>query len=139
VVIDGDLSGLSAAIEVAVYRITDELLTNVGRHASARACTVRVSRHQELEVTITDDGVGIAPDAAAGVGLVAIRERAAELGGTVALGPAKDGGPDGGTRATVRIPLPAGETQQQPGQAQRAGEPAARREVSVDAVAGADR
>jgi signal transduction histidine kinase len=138
VVIDGQLSGLSAAIEVAAYRITDELLTNVGRHASARACTVRVSRRDMLELTVTDDGVGMAADAAVGVGLVAIRERAAELGGTVAFGP----GQDGGTRVNVRIPVPAGEPGQGPGQAERsqqASQAPARQEASVDAAAATDR
>jgi signal transduction histidine kinase len=138
VVIDGDLSSLPAAVEVAAYRITDELLTNVGRHASARACTVRVSRRDMLEVTVTDDGVGVAADAAPGVGRVAIQERATELGGTVALGP----GPEGGTRVTVRIPVPAGKPRPGPGQAERsqqAGESPAWQEASVDAAAGADR
>ena len=125
VIIDGDLSGLPAAVEVAAYRITDELLTNVGRHASAGVCTVRLSRGENLEVTVADDGVGIAADTPAGVGLLAIRERAAELGGTVAIGP----GPqvsqtsESGAQVTVRIPLPAPEAQ----------------EVSVDVVASADR
>jgi signal transduction histidine kinase len=134
VVVDGELSALPAAIEVAAYRITDELLTNVGRHASARACLVRISRREALQVTVTDDGVGIAADAPAGVGLLAIRERAAELGGTVTIGP----GPVGGTQVTVRIPLPSQNTQesQEPHQLH---EPPASQEVSDDAVAGADR
>lgn len=131
VVIDGELSGLSAAIEVAAYRITDELLTNVGRHASARACTVRLSRREHLDVTVTDDGVGIAAGAQAGVGLLAIRERAAELGGTVTIGPAAEA-PRRGTRVTVRIPLPPGEAGEFP-------ERLPDQEVTVDAVAGADR
>ena len=111
VIIDGDLSGLPAAVEVAAYRITDELLTNVGRHASAGVGTVRLSRRENLEVTVADDGVGIAADTPAGVGLLAIRERAAELGGTVAIGPGPQVSqtPAGGTQVTVRIPLPAPE------------------------------
>jgi signal transduction histidine kinase len=125
VIIDGDLSGLPAAVEVAAYRITDELLTNVGRHASAGVCTVRLSRGENLEVTVADDGVGIAADTPAGVGLLAIRERAAELGGTVAIGPGPQVSqtPESGAQVTVRIPLPAPEAQ----------------EVSVDVVASADR
>jgi len=132
VTIDGDLSGLSAAIEVAAYRITDELLTNVGKHASARVCTVRLSRRESLEVTVTDDGAGIAGDAPAGVGLLAIRERASELGGAVSIGPVPStpGNPPGGTQVTVCIPLPPGET---PWEA----EPP--QEVRGDAVARADR
>ena len=129
VVIDGDLDGgLSAAIEVAAYRITDELLTNVGRHASARACTVRLARRESLEVIVADDGAGMTADAPVGVGLLALRERAAELGGTVAI----ESAPGAGTRVTVRIPLPAPESPE-PGGAKPS------REVSVDAVAGADR
>jgi signal transduction histidine kinase len=93
---------LPAAVEVAAYRIASEALANVARHASARTCRVELARQDgALVVTVTDDGVGIAPDAVAGVGLVSLRERAAELGGRCEVVCP----PDGGT--VVRAVLPA--------------------------------
>jgi signal transduction histidine kinase len=102
---EGDLTALPAAVEVAAYRIVHESLTNVGRHARATTCLVRLCRGDDLTLEITDDGIGIAPGQPAGIGLVAIRERAAELGGSAAVEPYAPTG----TRVTVRIPLPARE------------------------------
>jgi signal transduction histidine kinase len=80
---DGDLATLPAAVEVAAYRIASEALHNVVRHSGARTCTLVLARRVDrLEITVTDDGTGIAADAVAGVGLQSLRERAAELGGT---------------------------------------------------------
>ena len=78
-----DLGTLPAAVEVAAYRIAGEALTNVTRHAAApRRAVVRLLRDdRDLLVEVADDGSGIAPEAQAGVGLVSLRERAAELGG----------------------------------------------------------
>ncbi len=77
-----ELGSLPAAVEVAAYRIAGEALTNIARHAHARHATVRLQRDErDLLVEVADDGAGIAPDAQAGVGLVSLRERAAELGG----------------------------------------------------------
>ena len=56
-----------------------------------------------MEVEITDDGVGTPKGRVAGVGLSSMRERAEELGGTLAV----ESGPDGGTRVLARLPLPA--------------------------------
>lgn len=80
----GDLGTLPAAVEVAAYRIAGEALTNVARHAHATRCTLRLEAgDRALVVTVEDDGRGIAGDAEAGVGMVSLRERADELGGTV--------------------------------------------------------
>ena len=77
-----ELGSLPAAVEVAAYRIAGEALTNVTRHAHARRATVRLRRDErDLLVEVADDGTGIAPEAQAGVGLISLRERAAELGG----------------------------------------------------------
>lgn len=99
-----DLSGLPAAVEVAVYRIATEALTNVARHAEARACSVRIVLNGAVEVEVRDDGKGLPPGAAAGIGLSSIRERAAELGGASWIGR----GPEGGTIVRARLPLVGG-------------------------------
>lgn len=79
------LPPLSAAIEVAAYRITQEALTNIVRHARARTGTIRITVNGGLRLEIEDDGVGIAPEHHVGVGLRSMRERAAELGGACAI------------------------------------------------------
>jgi signal transduction histidine kinase len=89
-------------VEVAAYRIASEALANVARHAAARSCRVSLGRDgADFVVSVADDGVGIAPNAPAGVGLVSLRERAAELGGRCEV----TCPPDGGT--LVRAVLPA--------------------------------
>src|SRR5215211_4752157 len=100
------MTHLPAAVEVACYRIVQEAITNVARHAQAGSCHVRLSVDRgpgALEVEVTDDGVGIAGSRVAGVGLFSMRERAEEIGGTLAVG----AGPEGGTRVLARLPLPA--------------------------------
>ncbi len=101
-----ELPPLPAAVEVACYRIVQEAITNVARHAYAKRCYVRLSVDRGagvVEVEITDDGVGIPGNRVAGVGLSSMRERAEELGGSLAVGP----GPEGGTRVLASLPLPA--------------------------------
>ncbi|MDQ3779406.1 MAG: sensor histidine kinase [Chloroflexota bacterium] len=97
------LPPLPAAIEVAAYRIIQEALTNVVRHAGAHVCRVRLSVGNDLQLEITDDGVGLPENPRAGVGLHSMRERAAELSGTCAVEPLRTGG----TRVLARLPLPA--------------------------------
>jgi signal transduction histidine kinase len=104
----GDMPTLPAAVEVAAYRIAQEAITNVARHAHAKTCRVRLSVDRGsgvLEVEITDDGAGVPEVRVAGVGLSSMRERAEELGGTLAVEPK----PEGGTRVLARLPLPAPE------------------------------
>jgi len=104
------LPPLPAAVEVAAYRIAQEALANVARHAGARTCTVRLGLDRAagaLALEILDDGRGLSPDRRAGVGLASMRERAEELGGTWMIGPA----PAGGTRVFARLPLPLPEVQ----------------------------
>ena len=91
---------LPAAVEVAVYRIVTEALTNVVRHAEAASCWLRIEAGEVVDIEVIDDGVGLAAGAPTGVGLAAMRERAAELGGTVTVGPR----PPHGTRLHVRLP-----------------------------------
>jgi signal transduction histidine kinase len=94
---------LAPAVETALYRITQEALTNVARHARASCVRVALTAMRgELRLEIEDDGIGLgnAPGEPGhrGTGLVGIRERARALGGTLEL----DGGP--GTRLRVRVP-----------------------------------
>jgi two-component system NarL family sensor kinase len=92
---------LPAAVELALYRIATEALTNVVRHAHARHCRVTLRTDDgEVALEIADDGDGLAADVAPGVGLRSMRERAAELGGRVELAP----GPTGGLTVEVRLP-----------------------------------
>jgi signal transduction histidine kinase len=99
-----DLPDLPAAVEVAVYRITQEALTNVARHARATTCAVRLAVNDDVTLEIVDDGVGIPSGRSAGVGLSSLRERAEELGGRCRAEPA----PEGGTRVLARLPLTKG-------------------------------
>jgi signal transduction histidine kinase len=96
------LPPLPAAIEVVAYRIALEAMTNVVRHARATSCVVRLWLTDALHLEITDDGIGIAPDRHAGIGLNSMRERAEELGGTCRIGL----NAPGGTRVVARLPLP---------------------------------
>ena len=90
-----------------VFRIVQESLTNSLRHAAASTIQVDVQLSQgELEVSITDDGVGLAPPSAQRAfsgGLLGMRERAAALGGALEIASR----PHGGTRVAARIPLNA--------------------------------
>jgi two-component system NarL family sensor kinase len=82
---------LPAALEVAAYRIATEALTNVVRHSRATSAVLALRCDSDLEIEVTDDGP---PNGAwrPGVGLHAMRERAAELGGTFNAGPTQAGG-----------------------------------------------
>src|SRR2546421_579455 len=95
------LPPLPAAVEVACYRIAQEALTNVIRHAHARTCTVRLSLGERLSLEISDDGIGMPASFQAGVGLTSMRERAIELGGTCLIEPLANGG----TRVYAQLPL----------------------------------
>jgi signal transduction histidine kinase len=88
------------AVQFAAYRIAQEALTNVVRHAGASHAVVAVERlGDELLLTIDDDGRGVhgAPE---GSGILGMRERAALLGGSVEVAPS----PRGGTRVTAHLP-----------------------------------
>jgi two-component system, NarL family, sensor kinase len=107
-----NLPPLPAAVEVAAYRIAQEALTNVARHANAKTCHVRLSVDRvggALELEVSDDGVGMTEGRRTGVGLSSMRERAEELGGTLAIEPE----PEGGTRVLARLPLSAPKDQPQ--------------------------
>ena len=92
--IEGTLRPLPASFELCAYRIVQEALTNVRRHAGTAHATVRVCFGADaLEVSIEDDGASApAAAASAGHGLRGMRERAAMLGGVVNAGPREQGG-----------------------------------------------
>ncbi|GII01873.1 hypothetical protein Pta02_38810 [Planobispora takensis] len=99
---EGDLSDLPAAAEVAAYRIAQEALTNVRKHARAHSATVSLRREERLlAIRITDDGRGLPEEARSGIGLISMRERATELGGTCVIAPA----PGGGTVVEAVLPV----------------------------------
>ncbi len=92
---------LPAAVEVAIYRIAQEALTNVARHAHAQHCVLTLEVDNDVCLEVRDDGQGPPADYRAGVGLTSMHERAAELGGTCAIAPVEAGG----TRVFIRLPL----------------------------------
>ena len=96
------LPALPAAIEVAAYRIAQEALTNVVRHGHACNCTVRLPLLDGLRLEVMDDGIGLPAEHHAGVGLISMRERATEVGGSCEIEPM----PGHGTRVLVKLPLP---------------------------------
>ena len=90
-----ELSQLPAAVEVACYRIAQEALANVVRHARASHCSIRIRLDEEahaLSVEVEDDGRGIRDDDRAGVGMISMRERTEELGGRCTVEPLVGGG-----------------------------------------------
>jgi signal transduction histidine kinase len=104
---DGVDERLAPETEAGIYRIVQEALTNVAKHAQATTCRVFLQRlTNTVLVTIEDDGIGFRPEevsvpgASRGIGLVGIRERVTQLRGELRL----ESGPGRGTRLTVEIP-----------------------------------
>jgi signal transduction histidine kinase len=96
-----ELPPLSAAVEAAVYRIVQEALANVVRHAQASRVCVGIETSTDLCLMIIDNGQGFPDSYRSGVGLNSMRERAEELGGTLKIVSAKSVG----TTIEVRLPL----------------------------------
>jgi signal transduction histidine kinase len=101
--VEGTLRPLPLGVDLAAYRIVQESLTNVTRHARASAASVRVAYgDEELTVEVTDDGAGRPdPEGAGGTGVRGMRERAEALGGSLDAGPRAGGG----YRVLARLPL----------------------------------
>jgi signal transduction histidine kinase len=106
------LSGLAVSLEVdteempdpqsalALYRVTQEALTNIRRHAQASTAVVRLGQtNGRWRLTVEDDGVGVRSETA-GLGLRTMRERVEALGGGLAVEP----GGRGGTRVAAEVP-----------------------------------
>ena len=95
---------LPAAVEVTAYRIVTEALTNVARHSRAANAEVRIAAEPgELTLSVVDDRPVLNGRWVPGVGLTSMRERVAELGGTMLA----EGTPAGG-RVHTCLPLEAG-------------------------------
>ena len=109
------LPSLPAAVEVAVYRIVQEALMNVVKHAQARQCTIRLTHTDTLILEVRDDGKGLANVHSIGVGLQSMRERAVELGGTCTI----ERLPERGTRVVVTLPLSTETAYEHPTRADR--------------------
>jgi len=104
--IDGDHAALPPAVNVSAYRIVQEALTNVLKHAGPARAEVTVGcADGAVTIEVTDDGAGnpAPPGPAGGQGLAGMRERVALFGGDLRAGPRPGGG------FTVRARLPAGE------------------------------
>lgn len=92
---------LPAAVEVAIYRIAQEALTNVVRHANAQHCRLTLEVDNDACLEVCDDGQSLPAGFRMGVGLTSMRERAAELGGTCEVSSVDAGG----VRVFIRLPL----------------------------------
>ncbi|TCO60454.1 sensor histidine kinase [Actinocrispum wychmicini] len=90
---EGDPVDIPIGVELAAYRIVQEALTNVIRHANATQATVRLRYYPDsLLVEVTDNGQGPPDGGADGHGMIGMRERARATGGTFEAGPAPDHG-----------------------------------------------
>jgi len=101
-----DLEGanrrLPPDVEVVIYRVVQEALTNVARHARATDVDVRLTTdRREARIIVEDNGRGIPPDASPHVGWLGMRERVTALGGQLAIGAARGHG----VRLDAHIPL----------------------------------
>jgi signal transduction histidine kinase len=108
--VEGTPLQLPAGVDLSAYRIVQEALTNVVKHAGPAHAEVTIGyRDQEVTVEVTDDGRGAVPPASdgrvgTGHGLIGMRERVAAFGGDLQVGPR----PGGGFRVAARLPLPPG-------------------------------
>jgi signal transduction histidine kinase len=99
----GERRALPAELDLSAFRIIQEAVTNVVRHAATRMCRVTIDyRDEELAIEIVDDGRGCDVATAGGYGIVGMRERAGLLHGQFTAGPRAEGG----FRVQARLPLP---------------------------------
>lgn len=105
------LPRIPVAAGAAAYRIVQEALTNVVKHAGPATVRVVIDVGRDIRITVEDDGRGVAAERSSdsgrvGRGLIGMRERATLLGGELTVGPR----PGGGYRVAAQIPLPRTET-----------------------------
>ena len=100
-------------VSLTAYRVVQECLTNIARHAQARRVEIELRLFRDgqlgecLEINVSDDGIGFGPDTAEGLGLCGMRERVEGLGGQLVV----DSAPQTGTRIRAILPVA---TQEQP-------------------------
>jgi signal transduction histidine kinase len=99
---------LPGAVEIAIYRIVQEALTNISKHAKARRVSIQVRRSGgALSCSIRDDGTGFDPAAVrsdrsrSGLGLIGMQERLSAIGGMLAI----ESAPGRGTKLLIRVPV----------------------------------
>ncbi|MGI8692136.1 MAG: sensor histidine kinase [Geodermatophilaceae bacterium] len=101
-VVNGSQRPLAVGVELNAYRIIQEALTNTLQHAGPARATVELVYQQDvLELRVRDDGNGELPEFTSGRGLIGMRQRAALLGGELAVGP----GQDKGIEVMVQLPV----------------------------------
>ena len=99
--IDPDADSLPAAVQVGLFHVAAEAMSNAVRHGRARHVAVSLHRDgADVVLRVADDGPGLPADAPAGTGMGSMRERCAELGGSLAV----SSGPDGGTVVVAWAP-----------------------------------
>jgi two-component system sensor histidine kinase UhpB len=100
--LDGSLPPLAPDVELAIYRIAQEALTNAMRHSDASDVTVSLTRsHGELMLRVSDNGRGLPTEMSEGSGLAGMRERALLIGGLLQI----EQGAEGGVAVTLRVGL----------------------------------
>jgi two-component system sensor histidine kinase UhpB len=114
----GDFSALPSDVQLVVYRVAQEALSNAARHSGAEAVRIRLLRKQSpageedrVELTVGDDGSGFTFDQAArGLGIAGMRERALLVGGDVEV----ESRPNVGTRVSLTVPLQSADIETRP-------------------------
>jgi signal transduction histidine kinase len=102
--VEGSLAALPATVDLSAYRIVQEALTNVMKHAPGARVHLLVRRTDwAVDLVVVDDGPGPTPSPSRGQGLIGMRERASLVGGNLTAGPALGGG----FRVEARLPLEA--------------------------------
>ncbi|MFJ2948478.1 sensor histidine kinase [Streptomyces sp. NPDC087226] len=100
---EGTVSPLPPGVDLTAYRIVQEALTNVTKHAGTGSARVSLSWERErVTITVTDDGAGTVPAPATGYGLIGMRERATAAGGHLFAG----GRAEGGFLVSAELPVP---------------------------------
>lgn len=103
--IEGEARPLPPGADLSAYRIVQEALTNVTKHAATATAQVRLAYSADrLTLTVSNEGlrVSVAPPSGRGFGLIGMQERAHSAGGTLHAGPR----PEGGFEVTCTLPLP---------------------------------
>jgi signal transduction histidine kinase len=102
--VDGDARPLPEAVDLTVYRVVQESLTNTSKHAGASVAMVRLAyKSTELRLMVEDDGRTMPGPLGEGHGIIGMLERVAAVGGTLTVGPCAEGG----FRVAAVLPIPA--------------------------------